>query len=475
MVGHGDGGNAGWRAKVTIGRAPAARWYKGSIHHSYGGAAGARTSQRLHLPASRDTLLRLVQQLPDPPIVTPRVLGVDDFALRKGHRYGTILLDLEHRRPIDLLPERNAAVLETWLRQHAGVAVIARDRGPEYIRGATAGAPQATQVADRFHLLTNLREALERLLDRAHASLRTRLATAPLPGAATSMAAPPVRSRRRTSTEDLLRAARRAQRLARFDTVRRLHQQGMSKLQIAKQLGLSRWQVRRFVDADQFPERAPKVPRRTILTPFEPVLQAQWQQGERTTPVLFRVLQAAGYTGSIHTVRHWVQRRRQEPAAHTKPAYRARYMVAPQEVAAQAAVERRLPSAKRLVWVLLKAVDDLPVEEQHLRAVLLQEPSIAAAYPLAQRFLGYGAPTGSGRPRPLAGRLLGEWRAGAGQLRERVAAGRGGRTRRAHVPMEHRASGRPYHATEIAQAPIVWARRFCVAAKAGTPCRVRLS
>jgi transposase len=133
-----------------------------------GGAAGARTSQRLHLPASRDTLLRLVRQLPPPSVVRPRVLGVDDFAFRKGKRYGTILLDLEQRCPIDLLPERSAASLEQWLQAHPGVEVIARDRGPEYIRGATAGAPQAIQVADRFHLLTNLREALERVLERSH-------------------------------------------------------------------------------------------------------------------------------------------------------------------------------------------------------------------------------------------------------------------------------------------------------------------
>ena len=100
-----------------------------------------------------------------------------------------------------------------------------------------------------------------------------------------------------------------------------MHQQGASKLKIAQELGLSRWQVRRFVDADQFPERAPKVPRRTILTPFEALLQARWQAGERATPALFRVLQAAGYTRSIYTVRPWVQRRHQEPAPHTKPAY----------------------------------------------------------------------------------------------------------------------------------------------------------
>jgi transposase len=352
-----------------------------------GGAAGARMSQRLHLPASRDTLLRLVQQLPELPISTPHVLGVDDFALRKGHRYGTILLDLERRRPIDLLSERTAAVLEAWLRQHPGVAVIARDRGPEYIRGATNGAPHALQVADRFHLLTNLREALERLLDRAHTNLRTHLVMAKPTSTPLPIAAMPLRPRRRTSAEAALQTERREQRLTRYETIRRMHDQGMSKVKIAKELGLSRWQVRRFVEAHQFPERAPKVGRHTILTPFEALLLVHWQQGERTTPGLFRVLQAAGSGGSIHTVRRWVQRRRHEPAPHTKPAYRAKYTVTPQEVGVQAAAQRRLPSARRLVWLLLKPVDELAVDEQYLLKVLFQEQSIATVYPLAQRFV----------------------------------------------------------------------------------------
>ena len=134
------------------------------------------------MPSSRHTLLRLVRQIPSPSAVQPRVLGVDDFALRKGQKYGTILVDLEQRRPIDLLPERSATTLEMWLVQHPGIEIIARDRGPEYIRGATAGAPAAVQVADRFHLLCNLREALERTLERTHTNLRTRLADTPPSG-----------------------------------------------------------------------------------------------------------------------------------------------------------------------------------------------------------------------------------------------------------------------------------------------------
>jgi transposase len=353
-----------------------------------GGAAGARLSHHLSMPAGRNTLLRLVRAVPEPPARAPRVLGVDDFALRKGQRYGTILLDLEQRRPVDLLPERSAALFETWLQQHPGVEIIARDRGPEYIRGATAGAPQAIQVADRFHLLCNLREALERTLDRAHSSLRRRLAVAPLALTTELPSTPvPLRRRKRTGTSATMPAEHRARRLALYKQVRQLHQQGESKRQIGLALGLSPWLVRRFVQAETFPERAPKSPRPTILTPFEPLLHEHWQQGERTTTTLFRLLQAAGYTGSIYTVRHRVQGHRHEPAPRTRPAYRARYTVAPAEVPTQRAAQRRLPSARQLVWLLLNKPEEHDADDQGLLDVLLQEPSIATSYPLAQQFL----------------------------------------------------------------------------------------
>jgi transposase len=354
-----------------------------------GGAAGDRASHRLHMPSSRDTLLRLVRQIPTPAVVAPRVLGVDDFALRKGQRYRTILLDLEQRRPVDLLPLRSAMVLERWLQQHPGVEIIARDRGPEYIRGATAGAPQAIQVADRFHLLSNLREALERTLECSHASLRTRFAsTPPAIQAVSASTAVPVRRRVRTGVEASMPAKRRARRLALYESVRLLYHQGKSKRHIAQELQISPWLVRRFVEAEQFPERAAKSQRRTsILTPFEAVLQEQWQQGQRTVPSLFRLLQAQGYSGSIYTVRHWVQQRRQEPAPHTKPAYRAKYTIPPEEVAIRTAAQQRLPAARQLVWLVLKEQEELAADDQELLKFLLEEPSIARIYPLAQQFL----------------------------------------------------------------------------------------
>jgi hypothetical protein len=159
----------------------------------------------------------------------------------------------------------------------------------------------------------------------------------------------PLRHRKRTGTSAAMPHERRTRRLALYDQVRQLHQEGTSKRQIALALGLSPWLVRRFVHAETFPERAPKPPRPSILTPFEAVLHEHWQQGERTTTTLFQLLQAAGYTGSIFTVRHWVQRHRQEPAPRTNPAYRARSTVAPPEIPAQRAAQRRLPSARQLV------------------------------------------------------------------------------------------------------------------------------
>jgi transposase len=144
-----------------------------SIGFALGGEAGSRLAEKLSLPTSPDTILRRVKSVVDKPAPPPRFVGIDDWAYRKGLTYSTILIDLERRCVIDLLPGRDGEALKQWLAKNPQVEVITRERWPAYIEAATEAAPQAKQVADRFHLLRNLREAVEKLLSRRGSEIRT--------------------------------------------------------------------------------------------------------------------------------------------------------------------------------------------------------------------------------------------------------------------------------------------------------------
>jgi transposase len=267
------------------------------------GQAGSRLLNRIGMAVSGDTLLRLAKQAEAPAVKTPLVLGVDDFAFRRGRTYGTILVDLQTHRPIDLLPERTAEVLSQWLRAHPGVLILSRDRSTEYARGASDGAAQAQQVADRFHLLKNLREAVERALKRLHADLL----------AQHHAAGEPHYARRRSQTEIAAAKVARLRRQARYEEVVALYQQGMSILGIAEQLHMSRSTVRNFVYAGAFPERATVLRAKSLLDPYVPYLEQRLAQGCRNATQLWKELVAQGFPGEYKVVNRWLSSRREKP------------------------------------------------------------------------------------------------------------------------------------------------------------------
>lgn len=223
------------------------------IGFALGGAAGSRVLDHLHMAASPSTVVRRIRQAVLPPRPTPQVLGVDEWARRKGRTYSTILVDLEQHRPVDLLPNHSSAALAAWLQAHPGVQIISRDRAGAYAEGATLGAPTAVQIADRWHLLRNLGDALERAFDQQRSTITHAFAPEATGEERPPVDAPAIVGAQRDQQRSL---QRRAARLERYTTVWTLHQQGVSLHAIARHLRLSRRTVQKYVRAATFPEHS---------------------------------------------------------------------------------------------------------------------------------------------------------------------------------------------------------------------------
>jgi transposase len=350
-----------------------------------GGKAGVRLGHAWDLRVSRNTLLRLLRRQPEPDLPTPRVLGVDDWAVRKGHTYGTILVDLECRQPVALLPDRESDTLAQWLQDHPGVQAVARDRATAYADGARHGAPAATQVADRFHLLRNLAEALEQVFHQHRRVLQTlhrpaavsplaladqpAVIEAPSPASTAQPAAflPPSAG---ASPRDLYRRQR-------YEQVCHLAHQGWTFQAIARQVGLHRKTVAQYVRADSYPVRARP---RSVLDPYKPYLLDCWNRGCRTGMRLYEDLQRQGYQGGRSTVLGYLTQLRKAQGL----APRTRTM-SPGPPVTDLTVQGLTP--RQATWLVLRRPAHLTVEDQALLDRLPQaHPAFAPAMALAQGF-----------------------------------------------------------------------------------------
>jgi transposase len=346
-----------------------------------GGEGGARLARQVGVPTSPDTLLRLLHAMLDAPVRTPRVLGVDDVALRRRRgvrRYGTLLVDLERHRPIDLLDDRTAEVFATWLRHHPGVEIIVRDRAGAYAEGGRQGAPGAMQVADRFHLSANASAALDEVL-RSRRRRIEYVTVAPEPEPAMRVVPtlpPPPMSR--TKQREL---EARGRRVARWQTIRERHAAGETIHHIARDLGMSRMTVRRLLHTSEPPRnRPPERPRpgglsSPSLQPYCGYLEARWQDGCANIAQLFRELEALGYHGSRSLLyRVLVPWRGPRPPPNPRTGRQA---------------HRRQLRPKRINvrWLCLRPPHQLEqYEREALDHVLADDERIATGYQLLQRF-----------------------------------------------------------------------------------------
>jgi transposase len=293
------------------------------------GRAGARLAGRLGIVVHSSTILRLLAGLPEREAVrAPEILGIDDFALRKGHVYGTVLVDMETGDVVDMLPDREAATVEAWLKAHPGAAVICRDRAGAYAEAARAGAPGAIQVADRWHLWHNLAEYAEKTAGRHRGCLLAAghgAAGGDGEEAAAAQGPQEQSPGHEVPPDGLLDACGRERRLVartreRYADIRVRLDGSQSISAISRATGLDRKTVQRFARAQSVDELLVRaVTREAKLDEFKPYLCRRWNEGARDAAVLHAELRQRGWAGSVQTVRRYLAPFRKTDAAAEPP------------------------------------------------------------------------------------------------------------------------------------------------------------
>jgi len=367
-----------------------------------GGEAGAQLALEIGMKVSPETLLRSIRQASLQKTPIPRVLGVDDFSFRRGRRYGTILVDLERRCPIELLPDRERATLAAWLKAHPGIEIITRDRSRAYAEAIADGAPDALQVADRWHILKNLYEALERLLTRQHHLIREALRpntapphsspqttpeSEPVSTSLISKQSPSHRSLPQSKREGV--AERRLRRLALYTDAIRLMEEGLSTEEIAKQIGKSIRTVQRWLNEGEFRHNVRC--RRSMLDSYLPFLTKRWDEGCRNILQLWRELSERGYGGSYKSLHNYMGRN------FSPPPILPELPPPPVQLVHNERIVRRIPrrgspplipppSPRQTLWMFLKPEKLTESEQEVIKRLAELSPEIRKAVELAGRF-----------------------------------------------------------------------------------------
>jgi transposase len=362
-----------------------------------GGRAGARLALELGIVAARDTFLRRIKAAPLPEVGRVRVLGVDDFAFKKGSAYGTILVNLERHRVVDLLPERSQESLVAWFGEHPGaeVEIATRDRSNIYREGLAKGAPGAAHVADRWHLLHNLASALEDYLLQKQPLLRKAAAPEGTPEEESDNAAfgsgPVMPNRPRTHDQKIEEAARkRHERLVgQWRDIRRLYLAGADLRHICKRLGISARTVYRYKDLEEPPPRRGYKKKASVLDPYVPYLAARWGEGCHNGKRLYREIRERGYRNSEETCSRFIaQLRRAE--ARGKP-------ISSVPRAKQGSIAGLSPTAKNVAALFMRREEKLDEEQEaYLGRLCEADEALADTRRLTQEFA------------EMAGRLEGE-------------------------------------------------------------------
>ena len=351
------------------------------IGFALGGEAGKRLVDGMGLEISPDTLLRLVREQQESQVQTPRVLGVDDFSFCRRRSYGAILIDLERRIPIDLLPDREAETFKKWLLAHPGVEIISRDRGGAFAEGAKLGVPDAQQVADRWHLLANLSEALKTFFARKQAQLKALVQKPSESFSEEEAKRLPPWYKGCTNSKQKRNDAQHQERVERYQKVHELRAQGAEITLIAHQTGLSRHTVYTYLKMEHPPSRKTGKRSGSVIDLHKEYLVKRWNDGVRNAQQVYREIKEMGYTGSDQPIqRYFVQFRQAKD-------FRKFKQVDPAQETPVKAPPKRPPTASQVAhWITFKEDQRLEWQKKYLSQLCEADQEIREANALIQEF-----------------------------------------------------------------------------------------